>query len=122
MVCQLYLRLTLHLQLIVSYQVSIGGDPRGFEGNPDIEPGNNALRIFEPCDSPNGEGCALFEDPATVHLAAARWYPSSVRIFDGSLMIMGGERVIPEDKCRVFITHSDVSRLSGELGVLQYPT
>ncbi|KAI0761400.1 glyoxal oxidase N-terminus-domain-containing protein, partial [Irpex lacteus] len=73
--------------------VSIGGDPRGFEGNPDIEPGNNALRIFEPCDSPNGEGCALFEDPATVHLAAARWYPSSVRIFDGSLMIMGGSQV-----------------------------
>ncbi|KAI0086255.1 glyoxal oxidase N-terminus-domain-containing protein [Irpex rosettiformis] len=73
--------------------VSIGGDERGFPGNPDIQPGNSALRIFEPCASPSGEGCTLFEDPATVHLAATRWYPSSVRIFDGSLMIMGGSQV-----------------------------
>ncbi|KAI0316600.1 glyoxal oxidase N-terminus-domain-containing protein [Amylostereum chailletii] len=70
--------------------VSIGGDEKGFPGNPGILPGNNAIRIFEPCDSPSGDGCTLFEDPKTLTLASPRWYPSSVRIFDGSLMIIGG--------------------------------
>nr|VWO96342.1 Nitrogen assimilation transcription factor nit-4 [Ganoderma boninense] len=72
---------------------SVGGDPRGFVGNPAIQPGNQAIRIFEPCASPTGEGCTLFEDPATLHLLADRWYPSSIRIFDGSLLIVGGTHV-----------------------------
>ncbi|KAI0080794.1 glyoxal oxidase precursor [Panus rudis PR-1116 ss-1] len=72
---------------------SVGGDPRGFPGNPDIRPGNQAIRIFEPCASPTGEGCTLFEDPATLHLLEQRWYPSSIRIFDGSLLIVGGTHV-----------------------------
>ncbi|KAI9060007.1 copper radical oxidase [Trametes sanguinea] len=70
--------------------VSVGGDPSGFPGNPAIEPGTQAIRIFEPCASPTGEGCTVFEDPATLHLLEKRWYPSSLRIFDGSLMIVGG--------------------------------
>jgi hypothetical protein len=70
--------------------VSLGGDERGFTGDP-VLPGNNAIRIFEPCSSSSGEGCTLFEDPTTLHLTARRWYPSSVRIFDGSLMIIGGD-------------------------------
>ena len=44
------------------------------------------IRIWEPCDDPNGIGCSLFEDPETLHLAETRWYPSSLRIFDGSLV------------------------------------
>ncbi|PIL37696.1 hypothetical protein GSI_01390 [Ganoderma sinense ZZ0214-1] len=72
---------------------SVGGDPRGFVGNPAIQPGNQAIRIFEPCASPTGAGCTLFEDPATLHLLAKRWYPSSIRIFDGSLLIVGGTHV-----------------------------
>ena len=75
-------------------QVSVGGDPRVFPGNPAIKPGGNAaLRIFEPCASPSGEGCTLFEDPQHLHLLENRWYPSSIRIFDGSLMIIGGTHV-----------------------------
>ncbi|KAH9854783.1 glyoxal oxidase precursor [Lenzites betulinus] len=70
--------------------VSVGGDPRGFVGNPAIHPGNQAIRIFEPCASPTGDGCTLFEDPDNLHLLVKRWYPSSIRIFDGSLMIIGG--------------------------------
>ncbi|KAI0355513.1 glyoxal oxidase precursor [Trametes cingulata] len=70
--------------------ISVGGDPRGFVGNPAIHPGSTGLRIFEPCASPSGEGCTLFEDPANIHLLEKRWYPSSIRIFDGSLMIIGG--------------------------------
>ncbi|KAF4598452.1 hypothetical protein EYR38_006854 [Pleurotus pulmonarius] len=73
--------------------VSVGGDPRGFRGNPAIQPGNQALRIFEPCASPTGEGCTLFENPDTHHLLERRWYPSSIRIFDGSLLIVGGTHV-----------------------------
>ncbi|KAI0808904.1 glyoxal oxidase N-terminus-domain-containing protein [Irpex lacteus] len=70
--------------------VSIGGDENLFPGNPAVRPGNNAIRIFEPCASPNGDGCLVFEDPVHLSLAAPRWYPSSVRIFDGSMMIIGG--------------------------------
>ncbi|KAF8581888.1 copper radical oxidase [Ramaria rubella] len=73
--------------------VSLGGDPRGFPGNPAIEPGNMGIRIFEPCEDPAGVGCTLFEDPETLHLAEQRWYPSSIRISDGSLMIIGGIHV-----------------------------
>ncbi|KAI0774648.1 glyoxal oxidase N-terminus-domain-containing protein [Trametes elegans] len=69
---------------------SVGGDPNGFPGNPDIRPGNQAIRIFEPCASPTGDGCTVFEDPENLHLQEKRWYPSSIRIFDGSLLIVGG--------------------------------
>ena len=71
-------------------QVSVGGDPHNFPGNEQVQPGQQAIRIFEPCASPTGEGCTIFEDPATLHLLERRWYPSSTRIFDGSLMIVGG--------------------------------
>ncbi|KAJ8496231.1 hypothetical protein ONZ45_g12536 [Pleurotus djamor] len=68
--------------------ISVGGDV----ANPadDAGVGYNAIRIFEPCDSPSGEGCTVFENPLTHQLAVPRWYPSSVRIFDGSLMVIGG--------------------------------
>ncbi|KAI0650925.1 glyoxal oxidase N-terminus-domain-containing protein [Trametes meyenii] len=69
---------------------SVGGDPDGFPGNPGIRPGQQAIRIFEPCASANGDGCTLFEDPVNLHLFEKRWYPSSIRIFDGSLLIVGG--------------------------------
>ncbi|KAL0953555.1 hypothetical protein HGRIS_004776 [Hohenbuehelia grisea] len=73
---------------------SVGGTDSLFPGNPAGEPnGNNAIRIFEPCASPSGEGCTLFEDLNTLHLLEPRWYPSSIRIFDGSLLIIGGSHV-----------------------------
>lgn len=52
--------------------------------------GTQAIRIFEPCASPTGEGCTVFEDPQNLHLQERRWYPSTARIFDGSLLIVGG--------------------------------
>ncbi|KAI0757966.1 glyoxal oxidase N-terminus-domain-containing protein [Fomes fomentarius] len=70
--------------------ISVGGDPNGFPGNPTIQSGTQAIRIFEPCVSATGEGCTVFEDPANLHLLEKRWYSSSIRIFDGSLMIVGG--------------------------------
>ncbi|KAI0757980.1 glyoxal oxidase precursor [Fomes fomentarius] len=101
---------------------SLGGDPRGFRGNPAINPGNQAIRIFEPCASPTGEGCTLFEDPQTLTLLAKRWYPSSIRIFDGSLMIIGGTHVNaefynidPENSFEFFPRKEDVVRPSAFL-------
>ncbi|KAJ6627899.1 glyoxal oxidase N-terminus-domain-containing protein [Mycena sp. CBHHK59/15] len=52
--------------------------------------GRMGLRLFGPCSDPNGVGCTIFEDLDTLHLAETRWYSSSLRIFDGSLMIVGG--------------------------------
>ncbi|KAI0684361.1 glyoxal oxidase precursor [Earliella scabrosa] len=71
---------------------SIGGDQTGFPGNPIIKPGNQAIRLLGPCASSTGEGCTLFEDPNLI-LLAERWYPSAIRIFDGSLLIAGGMHV-----------------------------
>ncbi|KAF9448502.1 copper radical oxidase [Macrolepiota fuliginosa MF-IS2] len=56
----------------------------------DATDGRMAIRLWEPCDDPTGTSCKLFEDPANLHLAETRWYPSSIRISDGSLMIIGG--------------------------------
>nr|GAT51211.1 predicted protein [Mycena chlorophos] len=71
--------------------VSVGGDyieelSEAFSA----ENGTNAVRIFEPCDTPDGSGCELYDDPAVIHLTVPRWYPSSVRIYDGSLIVVGG--------------------------------
>ncbi|KAF5352187.1 hypothetical protein D9758_009232 [Tetrapyrgos nigripes] len=57
---------------------------------PPEKDGRMGLRIFEPCLDPVGVNCTLFENPETHSLAEQRWYPSSLRIFDGSLMIVGG--------------------------------
>lgn len=70
-------------------QVSVGGD----SGAGVVNAGNQAIRIFEPCLSPTGEDCTLFENLETHHLFERRWYASSIRIFDGSLMIVGGTHV-----------------------------
>ncbi|KAJ6473167.1 glyoxal oxidase precursor [Mycena sanguinolenta] len=66
--------------------VSVGGQMAGAIA----VDGRMGVRIFEPCSSPDGAGCTLFDNPDVVHLAETRWYPSSLRIFDGSLMIAGG--------------------------------
>ncbi|KAG6827129.1 hypothetical protein H0H92_013131 [Tricholoma furcatifolium] len=70
--------------------VSVGGE---IVENPTTEPdvdGRMSIRLMEPCTDPNGVGCHVFDNPAILHLAETRWYPSSLRIFDGSLMVVGG--------------------------------
>ncbi|KJA24403.1 copper radical oxidase [Hypholoma sublateritium FD-334 SS-4] len=67
--------------------VSVGGHIPAITAAVD---GRMAIRIFEPCADPAGLNCTLFEDPETLHMEETRWYPSSLRIFDGSLMIVGG--------------------------------
>ncbi|KIK59299.1 hypothetical protein GYMLUDRAFT_169871 [Collybiopsis luxurians FD-317 M1] len=92
--------------------VSVGGTEVEFPPNVTTPPeadGRMGIRLFEPCTDPTGRSCTLFEDPATLHTATYRWYPSSLRIFDGSLMILGGSsaivqfyNIIPENSFEFF--------------------
>ncbi|KAK7449324.1 hypothetical protein VKT23_013467 [Stygiomarasmius scandens] len=73
--------------------VSIGGNGIELPPNQTIPTEGDGLmgiRIWEPCDDPTGLSCSLVEDDKTLHLAKRRWYTTAVRIFDGSLMIVGG--------------------------------
>ncbi|SCV66996.1 BQ2448_5642 [Microbotryum intermedium] len=66
--------------------LSIGGnviDP----ANPVATNGNTALRFFTPC-APGGD-CQVHEYP-DIHLTSIRWYASTVRLPDGSIIIIGG--------------------------------
>ncbi|KAL0071197.1 hypothetical protein AAF712_001762 [Marasmius tenuissimus] len=59
-------------------------------GNPMVGSGSNGLqglRMFNPCT--NG-ACDVYENPTRIRLTSKRWYPSSVRIEDGSVIIWGG--------------------------------
>ncbi|KAF8808327.1 glyoxal oxidase precursor [Phlegmacium glaucopus] len=67
--------------------VGIGGNTPAISAAQD---GRMGIRIFEPCEDPNGVDCTIFEDPATLHLVETRWYTSAIRIFDGSLLVVGG--------------------------------
>ncbi|KAF5317811.1 hypothetical protein D9619_012583 [Psilocybe cf. subviscida] len=67
--------------------VSVGGN---IPANPVAQDGRQSIRLFEPCTDVNGVGCEIIENPETLHLAETRWYTSTARIFDGSLMVVGG--------------------------------
>ncbi|KAJ6451698.1 glyoxal oxidase N-terminus-domain-containing protein [Mycena vitilis] len=69
--------------------VSVAGEVQETPGQPPAD-GRMGIRLFGPCTSPAGENCTVFEDPAHIHLAVTRWYPTGLRIPDGSLMIIGG--------------------------------
>ncbi|KAJ7310945.1 glyoxal oxidase N-terminus-domain-containing protein [Mycena albidolilacea] len=59
-------------------------------GNPIVITGANGLqglRQFTPCTDGT---CDVYENPNRIRLTSARWYPSSVRIEDGSIIIFGG--------------------------------
>ncbi|KDR81327.1 hypothetical protein GALMADRAFT_136335 [Galerina marginata CBS 339.88] len=63
--------------------VSTGGNPLLITG----QNGLQGVRLFTPCTNAK---CDIFENPSRLHLTSGRWYPSSVRIEDGSVIIFGG--------------------------------
>ncbi|KAJ7195304.1 glyoxal oxidase N-terminus-domain-containing protein [Mycena pura] len=63
--------------------LSTGGNPGVFTG----ESGLQALRFFTPCQDGT---CDIWENSSLVHTTSNRWYPGSVRIEDGSILIFGG--------------------------------
>ncbi|KAJ7622189.1 glyoxal oxidase precursor [Roridomyces roridus] len=77
--------------------VAVGGQPLdAIPGWGNATDGTMGIRLFGPCTSADGTGpgCTVFEDPATLHLVRTRWYPTAVRIADGSLFIMGGSDIL----------------------------
>jgi hypothetical protein len=74
--------------------ISVGGNPVENYTDTPAQDGRMGLRRFEPCLTPDGAGCTIFDDPSVLHIAEQRWYPSTLRIFDGSLMILGGDAVL----------------------------
>jgi hypothetical protein len=59
-----------------------------------------AVRLLEPCGAANAAGCDRYEDQGRIRLASPRWYSTSVRIEDGSMMIIGGIQARRMDKQR----------------------
>jgi hypothetical protein len=74
--------------------INVGGNPivedhTGAADFGDVN-GLQAIRVFEPCDTDDAQGCEMLEDHSRVRMASARWYASTVRLDDGSVMIIGG--------------------------------
>ncbi|KAJ7247287.1 glyoxal oxidase N-terminus-domain-containing protein [Mycena rebaudengoi] len=71
--------------------VNSGGNPIVITGLNKMLGANGlqGLRLFTPCSTGT---CDIFESPKRVRLTSPRWYPSSVRIEDGSIIIFGGSK------------------------------
>lgn len=65
--------------------VSVGGNPR--QQYVYSKSGLAAVRLFTPCTN---DKCDVYENPSRIRLTSSRWYPSTVRLTDGSLLIAGG--------------------------------
>ncbi|KAJ7230312.1 glyoxal oxidase N-terminus-domain-containing protein [Mycena pura] len=63
--------------------IDTGGNPVVITGASGLQ----AVRMFTPCTDGT---CDIFESPTRIRLSSPRWYPSSVRIEDGSIIIFGG--------------------------------
>ncbi|KAK4703032.1 glutathione S-transferase, partial [Phenoliferia sp. Uapishka_3] len=67
--------------------VSVGGNPReGTYETAAAGQGLGAIRLFTPC---NGGSCDVYENPQRIHMTGKRWYASTTRLTDGSIMILG---------------------------------
>lgn len=76
--------------------INVGGNPvtPDFTSSADFGPlnGLQAIRLFEPCKSPDVSGCSIYENHARVRMASPRWYSTALRLCDGSAMIIGGSK------------------------------
>jgi hypothetical protein len=64
--------------------VNIGGDPRSTKYTAG---GTDGIRLFDPCE--NSDKCDIYEN-SNIKLDTKRWYPTTIRLSDGSVFIMGG--------------------------------
>ncbi|GAA5864750.1 hypothetical protein JCM3774_006060 [Rhodotorula dairenensis] len=67
--------------------VSVGGNPPQGYINDGAKDGIAAIRFYTPCSNDN---CDVYENRSRIRLTSPRWYPSTVRLTDGSLLIVGG--------------------------------
>ncbi|EGG12803.1 uncharacterized protein MELLADRAFT_23250, partial [Melampsora larici-populina 98AG31] len=73
--------------------INVGGNPvvtdiTGAADFGDVN-GIQSIRFFTPCD---GGNCDIEEYPESIAMTSARWYPTVIRISDGSVMIVGGSK------------------------------
>jgi hypothetical protein len=57
--------------------------------------GMASLRLFASCEYPNSSGhpCnAIYEDLANFRMLERRWYPTALRLYDGTILIAGGTK------------------------------
>ncbi|GAA5973306.1 hypothetical protein JCM11641_003065 [Rhodosporidiobolus odoratus] len=67
--------------------VSVGGNPQQTYINDKAKDGLAGVRLFTPCTN---DKCDVYENPSRIRMTSARWYPSTVRLTDGSILIAGG--------------------------------
>ncbi|GAA6006218.1 hypothetical protein JCM10207_000565 [Rhodosporidiobolus poonsookiae] len=67
--------------------VNLGGNPQQTYINDEAEDGLMGIRLFTPCSN---DKCDVYENPSRIRLTSNRWYPSTTRLTDGSLLIAGG--------------------------------
>jgi hypothetical protein len=54
--------------------------------------GQQAVRLFDPCEATNAAGCEIYENQDYIRLASPRWYGTLSRVQDGSVAIIGGSK------------------------------
>lgn len=68
--------------------LSIGGNAVQLQSTYNDSDGRQSIRFYDPC--PTVETCDVYDNPAVRYLKAGRWYPTTMRFFDGSALIIGG--------------------------------
>ncbi|KAF8595715.1 DUF1929-domain-containing protein [Ceratobasidium sp. AG-I] len=68
---------------------NLGGNPLVETSDTTATNGLQGIRLYTPCA--DGKPCdGIYESPMRIRLTSPRWYPSSVRLADGSALIYGG--------------------------------
>ena len=75
--------------------ISVGGNPVVEDHTSAADFGDvnglQAIRIMEPCDA-DAQNCQMAEYHDRIRMASSRWYPTVIRLSDGSAMIIGGSK------------------------------
>ncbi|EJD48230.1 hypothetical protein AURDEDRAFT_86052 [Auricularia subglabra TFB-10046 SS5] len=73
--------------------VNLGGNTFAFTNQIPDANGAQGLRLFDAAGCPdNAPQCAFYESPKRIRLTSNRWYPTVVRLDDGSLLVIGGSK------------------------------
>ncbi|QRW03063.1 glyoxal oxidase [Ceratobasidium sp. AG-Ba] len=68
---------------------NFGGHPYTDRSEEQVSDGQQGIRLYNPC--PASQNCGIYENPTRIRLTSNRWYPSSARLHDGSVIIIGGQ-------------------------------
>ena len=76
--------------------ISVGGNPVVEDRTSAADFGDvnglQAIRVFEPCNTTDVQNCQMAEYHDRIRMASPRWYATTIRLSDGSAMIMGGSK------------------------------